>query len=237
MNAWALPAPRANAIAEMGRPKAFFGAIPFRALADRGLSDLELRVLAIVSAHDNMSLLRGGQGCWAGTDRIAMLANANTTNVSTSISKLERLGYLRRGPHPIDKRRSTLRVVWDAAADRAAFKGDTLPEGKIDQMKRDAGILPARPKVSCPQTAAPVENTWERVPNIPKYTPNRPSGEPAPPASGVVLAKLERRMRGDRIPSHEVSIWIEYLEGVVDRTEFGSPDRGRAQRLLDELSQ
>lgn len=221
-------------------PDAYFGAIPFRALADRGLTELEVRILGVVAAHDNMSLLRGGEGCWAGTDRLADLANANTNNVSSAITKLERLGYLRRGPHPSDRRRSTFRVIYDAEADKAAFKGDVSPQGKIIAMKRQAGRLPDtspdRTKVSRPEISETRTEEGELQSNIPEYTLNRPSGESAPPNVGALLARLERRFHAAGIAPHEREPTLFFLQQIIDSTEFTDPNNGRAQRLHDEIA-
>lgn len=240
------------------KPIAYFGAIPFRALADRGLNDLDIRTLGVIAAHDNMSLVRQkGDGCWAGTDRIANLANANATNVSTCISKLERLGYLTRERHPNDGRRHTLRVVYDQSADKAAFKGDVLPEGKIlalnrDLEKREASLpaeakyLAQRPKVACPRPSIDGRNQPKPTPNIPEDTLNRPSDETAPTgvgegspkrnsiSDGALLAIFERLYRGGQLGQHELPAWREKLVAIAD-AHYDEPNRGRAQRLLNEI--
>jgi hypothetical protein len=185
-------------------------------------------------------LHNGGDGCWAGTDRMAYLANANPSNVSTCITKLEGLGYLRRGRHPRDGRRSTLRVVYDAQADKAAFKGDVSPEGKILSMKRRAGLspdtLPDRGKVSCPEIPETRREQGELQSNIPEDTLNRPSGEPAPPNVGGWLARLERKLNGIGIAPHERQPLAHWLQEVIDTTDIGDPNNGRAQRLLNEIA-
>jgi hypothetical protein len=221
------------------KQSAYFGAVPFRALADRGLTELDVRILGVVAAHDNMSLLRGGDGCWAGTDRIAYLANANASNVSTAITKLDRLGYIRRDRHPKDGRRSTLRVIYDALADKAAFKGDVSPEGKILAMKRQARLspdtLPDPVKVSCPEISETRREQRDLQSNIPEYTLNRPSGESAPPNVGGWLARLERKLKGIGIAPHERQVYAGWLRDIVDSTELTDPNNGRAQRLLEAV--
>jgi hypothetical protein len=210
------------------KPDAYFGAIPFRAFADRRLGDLDVRTLGVIAGHDNMSLLRGGEGCWAGTDRTAALANANVTNVSSSITKLEALGYLVRGPHPRDGRRYTFRVVYDATLDKAAFKGEALPTGKIPSPTHLESVLPADAKVPCPPSSTNGGYQPEQQPNIPEDTLNRPSPERA----ALTLRKIERAVKKNENLSNKPEI-VEWLERMVGETEHGDPHHHWAQRLLE----
>jgi len=97
----------------MAKPRVFF-TTPARAIADLELTALELRVLGVVALHDGMSKKIGkGGGCYARHSNLAKLCRTDTTRFSKAVSRLISLGYLVREPQLMDKRRFTLRVVYD----------------------------------------------------------------------------------------------------------------------------
>lgn len=233
---------------------AYFGAVPNRALSDGHLTDRDIRVLAVVSAHDNMSLLREGMGCFAGTDRLAELSGTHPSNVSSALTKLVNLGYLKREPHPIDGRRATFRVVFDTEADKAAFARETKrrsvkpsvsSSGKthaagVSFVSSEPGEMSRAEFEATPTKASTSDGKIERNP---RNSFKKPSGEPAPTRNenaggnvGAILAQLERHHRSGRLPRHEVETWCEYLQGVADNLPVDDPNRGRAERLHCELS-
>ena len=58
----------------MGKAKITFAAIPARAYGDPRLKGLHHKTLGVVALHDRMSsVLKKGQGCWAGNKRLAEL--------------------------------------------------------------------------------------------------------------------------------------------------------------------
>ena len=87
--------------------------MPARAIADTGLSALDLRCLMAIAIHDGMSLVKGsGPGCYARIATLAGLVRTDISNFSKSLSKLVKHGYVVREPQQSDRRRFTLRVVY-----------------------------------------------------------------------------------------------------------------------------
>lgn len=102
-------------------------AIPIRAMGDRRLSGLAFRVLCVIAAYDDASLLRGrGPGCVVGVRWIARFLQRNYNNVASAVATLVRLGYVQKSAHPSDGRMSTLRVVYTTL--RLVYDADK-PEG------------------------------------------------------------------------------------------------------------
>jgi DNA-binding MarR family transcriptional regulator len=100
-------------------PKRHFAAIPLRAISDKRLSSLEVRVLAAISYHDRMSKLRGrGAGCWAGNKRLATLCGCRPDSFSAAATQLLMLGYITREQNPFNKKTRIYRVIFETG-DRA----------------------------------------------------------------------------------------------------------------------
>lgn len=90
-----------------------FTTLPSAVIGDTSLTALDIRCLAVISLHDGMSgVKRSGGGCYARNDTLAKLARTDATNFSKSLTKLIRAGYVAREPQVMDKRRSTLRVLY-----------------------------------------------------------------------------------------------------------------------------
>lgn len=228
--------------------EASFGAIPCRALSDRRLTDLDIRVLGVVSSHDAMSLPSGkGEGCWAGLERISRSTNANYNNVAGSISKLEDLGYLKREVHPRDRRRSVFRVVFNWKLDQAAFKGNVSPVGEIlpddvspakGEITRPNGksVSPAVSENDARSMASPSQDTGKIPFKI-------PSGEPASPTPirlddqnvGATLAQIERAMKQGRVwKRKDIDVLEGWLEPLCDG-DIDNPISMHAQRIYEAL--
>lgn len=110
--------------------KTFFAPLPLRAISDDRLAALDLRVLACLAFHDRMSSVRGkGQGAWASNETLAKRVGCHYTRLSSSITRLGKLGYVDREPHPLNKRLRVYRVRYDGAADSLP-DGKALPTGK-----------------------------------------------------------------------------------------------------------
>ena len=99
----------------MGKER-IFTTVPSVAIGDTRLTALDLRVLMVVSIHDGMSIPKGtGAGCFASYAKLAKLVRTDITNFSKAVSKLAKSGYLTREPQQMDRRRFTLRVLFDQA--------------------------------------------------------------------------------------------------------------------------
>jgi hypothetical protein len=110
------------------------GMVPFRCLGDRRLTGLHFRVLGVIATHDRLSMIYGGQGCWAGQKRIAKRLGTYKSHVSRAISELVSFGYLtvEKGEGEI---RKVYRVVY-IPEDWGAFGvggGEVTPDGNSKQ--------------------------------------------------------------------------------------------------------
>lgn len=113
----------------MSGQKVMFAALPLRAIGDTRLSALELRILGCVAFHDRMSSARGkGQGAWASNETLARRVQCHYTNLSSAITKLAKLGYIQRDPHPLNKKLRVYRVIYDGDITGLA---DPLPDDKV----------------------------------------------------------------------------------------------------------
>lgn len=100
-----------------------FAPMPNRALWDRRLTSQDIRNLAVVCAHDQLSGPRGkGQGAWASHARMAAIAGTEYSRFSVSINRLLECGYLDRERLATDRRKFTYRVIYTAE--------DSLPSSK-----------------------------------------------------------------------------------------------------------
>jgi len=98
-----------------------FGGIPFRAVADGDLTALDLRILAVIAAHDGFNKNR--KGCFASHKRIAALACAHYKSAARAITKLIDCGYLHASQQGADGRLRVYRVMY-LQEDHDAFRGD-----------------------------------------------------------------------------------------------------------------
>ena len=118
----------------MGKAKITFAAIPARAYGDPRLKGLHHKTLGVVALHDRMSsVLKKGQGCWAGNKRLAELIGCNYSRLSATLSDLATWGYIDSRTDPMNKTRRILFVVYDdrdGAFLKANHDENPLPTGK-----------------------------------------------------------------------------------------------------------
>lgn len=104
--------------------KTYFAPLPLRAIGDSRLSALDFRVLGCLCAHDRMSKVTGkGQGAWASNETLSREVGCHYARLSSSITKLGKLGYVEREQHPLNKRLRVYRVLYNRG-------WDTSPNGK-----------------------------------------------------------------------------------------------------------
>jgi hypothetical protein len=57
----------------------------------------------------------------------------------------------------------------------------------------------------------------------------------APTGVGATLAMFERALVAGRVRQEELPAWYDWLFEVFDSEDYGSPNHGRAYRLMDEV--
>lgn len=115
-----------------------FSTVPARAIGDDRLSALDIRALIAVSLFDGMSQLKANKpGCYASAATIAGMLGVDVTSFSRSLSRLTKLGYISRERQQSDRRRQTLRVLFESE--------DGCQFGQLSgaEIVDDAGNLPA----------------------------------------------------------------------------------------------
>src|SRR4051812_16618604 len=103
-----------------------FAAVPTRALSDPHLTDRDVRILGVIAAYDQMSLVtKRGQGSWASHSTMArkVAQGSNESNFSCSVTKLIEHGYLEVTRKADDRRRRVYRVKY--TEEDALFWGKT----------------------------------------------------------------------------------------------------------------
>lgn len=88
-----------------------FASLPVRAIGDQRLSARHFRLLAAIAYHDRLG--RNGQGCWAGRKRLGEMTGMSGTHVSDMLGDLRRFGYLTSERHPMNRRTTIHRVIYD----------------------------------------------------------------------------------------------------------------------------
>jgi len=222
--------------------KLYFAPLPPRAIADDGLSGLDLRVLACIALHDGMSGKRNkGQGCWAGNRTLAKETGCDYTSLSKSITKLGRLGYLERAIHPLNKRLRVYRVLYhdgDLTVGQSANNGPVtvgqVANRKLKTVGRDFG------KAQRGQGFTEV-NIFRETENKLGRSLERDSVETAPPEGnepnlGAELATFERAFKaGKIIKQAELEAWGDRLSQIHLEGDIHDPNAQRAGRLVDEV--
>lgn len=103
------------------REKQFkFGAIPARAMLDDRLAARHFRFMGTTGLFDQMSGVKGGTCCTASNRKIAAGAGLTEQEASRMKSELVKWGYIEEVPGARGNRPG-LRIVYDLAADEAAF--------------------------------------------------------------------------------------------------------------------
>ncbi|MBO0140212.1 winged helix-turn-helix transcriptional regulator [Agrobacterium sp. Ap1] len=122
----------------------YFAALPGRAITDKDLTGLQLRIIAVVAAHDRMG--RNGQCCWAGRKAMASRVGCTEGSFSEAMTVLVKRGYIEVEQDTEDARRRGYRVMYQAEQDAAGmgFKpslnrsADTDPSGGDRSADADA---------------------------------------------------------------------------------------------------
>ncbi len=91
--------------------KAKYGAVPMNAIGDPRMTLHRFRVLAAVASYDRFT--KNGIGCMAGLKGLAKATGLYGSHVSGAVNDLVEMGYLIRGHSLFDRRRMTLRVVYE----------------------------------------------------------------------------------------------------------------------------
>lgn len=125
-----------------------FCGLPLRALRDRTLSALELRILGAICAHDRFNA--NGQACWASNARIAEVAGCHLKSVPRAISSLTRKGYVRDiGTEPGERRgRNRFLTVIYTEADGELFGGREREPAGTPQESIAAAVQDKRESVT-----------------------------------------------------------------------------------------
>ncbi len=91
--------------------KAKYGAVPMNAIGDPRMTLHRFKVLAAVASYDRFT--KNGMGCTAGLKGLAKATGLYGSDVSVAVNDLVEMGYLIRERSPLDRRRMTLRVVYE----------------------------------------------------------------------------------------------------------------------------
>jgi hypothetical protein len=232
----------------MSKDKLYFAPLPPRALGDKRLAGLHLRVLGAVALHDRMAgALKKGQGCWAGPKGIAAkCGGANLANVCSAITDLTSWGYLESRYHPDDRRKRVLHVVYNDDDTAVVVRADSLPNGKQPHSDR----LPGNGKVVCPTVQIDKEEQSPRETNIfceaedislkrKKYSVETAPSNGIEGNVGAELAKFERLLKSGvkKLPTETLQTWGEYLTTVHFRGSLDDPNAQRAGRMIGAVEE
>jgi len=115
----------------------YFAALPGRAIVDKELTGLQLRIIAVVAAHDRMG--RNGQCCWAGRKAMAARVGCTEGSFSEAMTVLVKRGYIEVEQDTEDARRRGYRVVYQTDEDAAGmgFKPTVNRSADADPSDRD----------------------------------------------------------------------------------------------------
>src|SRR5262245_29254394 len=103
--------------------KELFAPIPMRALRDNRLTARHFRVLGSVATYDRLG--RNGQGCWAGSKRLADDSGCREYHVSDALSDLRRFGYIASERHPMNRRTKVHRIIYYTSQIREVTQQNT----------------------------------------------------------------------------------------------------------------
>lgn len=240
-----------------------FTTLPTRAISDSELTGLDLRVLACVSLHDGMSLLKGkGAGCYVSNANLAALVGCDYTSLSKSLSRLRDRGYLVQERQADDKRMITFRVPFPACngwrdgqlsraaqtpAKSAAPRPDTteLVGEDANGFGEIVGRENPESRQNLPKTASqyiPLKGELDSVETEEIDSPEgarlttRGLGEgERVPSIGEQLARFERAFKQQPEGLNLVE-WVRWLEWA-EEVSLGESDTdaGRARRLIEEV--
>lgn len=216
--------------------KDHFAPLPTRAIADTRLTGTDLRALAAICQHDRFGRKRGSPGCYAARDRLAALCGVNASNLSSAISKLERLGYIVRERRQGNGRQFAYYVIY---SDEDHETWDRLPRGN----RTPADQLPIDKSIGCSgesQEAESIEeldikredkrfcetgiNTRERAPSGGDVT-----------NIGALLAQFEREFKAGEIETEELERYEASLSKIHEDGIYEDAVTQWAGRLADEV--
>jgi hypothetical protein len=170
------------------------------------------------------------------------------TRLSTNLRELAELGYITQANHPLNKRLRVYRVQY-TIADEATMKGipDISPSGEVsnddtspdgEAASEDSSPTPTRSTNDFKLLSS--VNIFRETEKISCRSNERYSPESALPMKrenlGGVLAVLERKIKANGLLSHELPMWLEYLDQATATADVEDPNFGRATRLYDEVS-
>ena len=221
---------------------ALFAAVPMRALIDPRLTDRDVRILAVIAAYDQMSLVtKRGQGSWASHRTMAPKVGgggANESNFSVSVTKLVDLGYLEVTRKSDDRRRRVYRVIY--SEDDALFWGK-VSATTVDQTTLPDDSVSDGEHSETPSQYIPQSKTYSAEAR--RYSPegarSPASGSPGKVRfsdnDGAQLAVFERAFRAGSLSDEELSEGCEWLFELTERTHPDDPNYRRAQRLYFDV--
>lgn len=240
-----------------------FYCLPVRALRDKDLTSLDHRVLGAIALHDGMSnFKKKGRGCYATHKTLRDIVGCDYTNISKSITKLVKSGYLIVSAHPKDKRRSIYRVIYaspEGCSSDQVLSANGAPEttnklgkevGKVSSRKRGKAACPAEyyiplnGKKECARGAGTCGTYYGSggfVSNLPSRKPER-VGPINPytvsdPNIGALLGKFERDLK-NQCSEMDPKAWQRWLTDIAmtecDLSFDGESASDWAKRLLND---
>jgi hypothetical protein len=201
-----------------------------RLFSDQRPSALDLRVLACVSMHDGMSLVKGtGRGCYATFATLTAELGCDPGNLSRSLKRLVDWDYLFE-ERQVDRRRKTYRVNFDPP--ESCSNGQQSNVGETDN---DPGEIVVLAESGNGGNLPQDEQHYSSLKglNLPEGKLHSPEGALSGKNAenvGARLAMLERALKaGEEIDHVE---WYQYVGSAWELEEH----RARATRLSDELA-
>lgn len=233
--------------------KPFFAPVPIAAISDRRLTETDLRTLMCVCWHDRMSASPtskgNGQGGWASNRTMALRAGCDHTSLSSSITRLAKLGYITREQHHFDKRKHVYRVIYETVDRFSPRKAPGLP---ADQASTPAASAPPaadhfpNENASAEIVSGVLEESQQSQDDVAgKYIPLsgerysveteeiNSSQEAQNENDAVHLARIERALKAG-LKTFSTAAWLTWLNSVVE-SEPENNIRSWAIRLADEL--
>jgi DNA-binding MarR family transcriptional regulator len=237
-----------NKRSQSKRERIYFAPLPMRAIGDAQLSALDVRVLACLAVHDRMSGVTGkGQGAWASNEKLAGMIGCHYTRLSSSITRLARLGYLEREQHPLNKRLRVYRVLynsgWDTLPNVKESGSHTVCQKASQEVEDFAGpseISSSEQRDSCANIFRGNEERYfaeareKHSIEMARSPVRHPVKIEFSDNVGAQLAAFERSLKTGEI--EDCIAWYGWLFSLVDRTK---DDRLRAwaARLTEDLGE
>lgn len=123
--------------------KPIYAPLPARAIGDARLTALDIRVLAVLAAHDRLGA--NGIGCYASHPRLAALVGCHEKSLSRSLATLAGNAggqkYIEAGRHPLNGKLRVYRVIYNDFD--KAFIGQTIGNEPATNQRGRKGNEPA----------------------------------------------------------------------------------------------